>query len=318
MAQTGRDVWQAEKILLRGGLVAIPTETVYGLAGNALNIDSITKIFQVKKRPTFNPLIVHTGSIEKAKSLVIDFPPVAQKLAEHFWAGALTLLLPKQLIIPDLVTAGLDTVAIRIPNHPITLQLLTRLDFPLAAPSANPFGYISPTKPIHVKQQLGDRIAYILDGGDCKVGIESTIVGFENNQPVIFRLGGISVEKIEQVIGKVKVKSHSTSNPQSPGNLKSHYAPTKPLFINDIKPLLTRYRPHQIGALVFGEYLEEIPSKNQLNLSVAGDFLEATKNLFSMMRQLDKMAVKVIYATLLPEKNLGRAINDRLRRAAAQ
>ena len=313
MAQIGRDVWQAEKILLHGGLVAIPTETVYGLAGNALNIDSITKIFQVKKRPTFDPLIVHTSSIEKAKSLVVDFPPMAQKLA-----GALTLLLPKQLIIPDLVTAGLDTVAIRIPNHPITLQLLTRLDFPLAAPSANPFGYISPTKPTHVTQQLGDKIAYILDGGDCKVGIESTIIGFENDQPVIFRLGGISVEKIEQVVGKVKVKSHSTSNPQSPGSLKSHYAPIKPFFINDIKPLLTRYRPHQIGALVFGEYLKEVPSKNQLNLSVAGDFIEATKNLFSMMRQLDQMSVKVIYATLLPEKNLGRAINDRLRRAAAQ
>src|SRR5262245_61647802 len=179
MAEIGPDIQQAKALLEQGEVVAIPTETVYGLAGNALNVSVVTKIFQVKDRPQFDPLIVHVPDIERAHQYVQEIPPVIQKLAEHFWPGPLTFLLKKKNNIPDLVTSGLDTVGIRCPDHTLTRTLLRELSFPLAAPSANPFGYVSPTTPQHVNDQLGDRIPYILDGGPCRVGIESTIVGVE-------------------------------------------------------------------------------------------------------------------------------------------
>ncbi|MCS6796546.1 MAG: L-threonylcarbamoyladenylate synthase, partial [Raineya sp.] len=204
------DIDLAEKLLRNNQLVAIPTETVYGLAGNAFSEEAVAQIFAVKNRPTFDPLIVHSDSLEKIKNFVSDFPEKAMILAQKFWAGSLTLLLPKKSIIPDLVTAGLPTVAVRIPKHPLTLQLLQRLDFPLAAPSANPFGYISPTTAHHVAEQLGEKIPLILDGGICSVGVESTIVGFEGDKAIIYRLGGISVESIQETIGEVEVKTHSS------------------------------------------------------------------------------------------------------------
>lgn len=312
------DLGLAEKLLRNNELVAIPTETVYGLAGNALSEEAVAQIFAVKNRPTFDPLIVHSDSLAKIKSFVLEFPPKALLLAEKFWAGSLTLLLPKKPIIPDLVTAGLPTVAVRIPKHPLTLQLLQRLEFPLAAPSANPFGYISPTTAQHVAEQLGEKIPLILDGGSCSVGVESTIVGFEGEKAIIYRLGGVSVENIERLIGAVEVKTHSSSNPLAPGNLESHYAPTKKLFLGDLQAILHKYPRQNIGTLVFRKAIPEIPLENQLILSEEGNFTEAAKNLFAMLRKLDKMPVKVIWAELLPEKDLGRAINDRLRRASAK
>ncbi|MCS6796617.1 MAG: Sua5/YciO/YrdC/YwlC family protein, partial [Raineya sp.] len=206
----------------------------------------------------------------------------------------------------------------RIPKHPLTLQLLQRLDFPLAAPSANPFGYISPTTAQHVAEQLGEKIPLILDGGSCNVGVESTIVGFEGEKAIIYRLGGISVESIQETIGEVEIKTHSSSNPLAPGNLESHYAPTKKMFLGNLAELLAKYSPQEIGVLTFSENVPVIPLENQLILSPHKDFSEAAKNLFAMMRQLDKMPVKVLWAELLPEKDLGRAINDRLRRASAK
>jgi L-threonylcarbamoyladenylate synthase len=327
MAQIGTNIETARQLLENGQLVAIPTETVYGLAANALNEDAVLNIFEAKNRPQFDPLIVHTDSIKKITNFVSDFSAKAQKLAEVFWPGPLTLLLPKKSIIPDLVTSGLDTVAVRIPNHALTLSLLSQLPFPLAAPSANPFGYISPTSAQHVETQLGKKIDYILDGGQCTVGIESTIVGFENNQAIIYRLGGVSVEAIEAVIGKVSVQPHSSSNPKAPGMLKSHYSPRKKLVLSsnvgylmfDVEYISYIKYPtsNKIGYLAFQHSSPSLPLKNQRILSPSGDFGEAAKNLFAYLRALDELDIDVIYAELLPEENLGRAINDRIRRAAA-
>ncbi|MFN3316418.1 MAG: L-threonylcarbamoyladenylate synthase, partial [Raineya sp.] len=202
------------------------------------------------------------------------------------------------------------------PQHPLTLRLLESLPFPVAAPSANPFGYISPTTAQHVATQLGDKIPYILDGGNCQVGIESTIIGFEDEETIIYRLGGLSVEAIEKVVGKVVVKTHSSSNPNAPGRLESHYAPKKSLHLD--KEILQKFSPEEIGVLCFSEYLAGVPQENQLLLSPKRDYLEAAQNLFAMMRLLDQMPVKAIFAELLPEENLGRAINDRLRRASVK
>lgn len=315
MAETGKDILRAKQLLEAGELVAIPTETVYGLAGNALDVISITKIFTTKNRPQFDPLIVHVPSLEKAGDYVSEIPELAKKLTEKFWPGPLTLLLKKKNIIPDLVTSGLDTVGIRCPDHELTRALLSSLSFPLAAPSANPFGYVSPTQPSHVNDQLGDKIEYILDGGVCPVGIESTIVGFENNTPIVYRLGGLSVEDIESVVGKVIVQTHSTSNPKAPGQLKSHYAPTKKVIIGDIDQLIQTHSGKRIGLLSFQK---DFGLSNQIILSPLGNTEEAAQHLFSALREFDKLPVDVILTSLLPEKGLGRAINDRLRRAASE
>ncbi|GAB4053808.1 L-threonylcarbamoyladenylate synthase [Spirosoma litoris] len=314
MAQIGTNTRLAKEFLEAGNVVGIPTETVYGLAGNAFNLDAVLKIFQVKNRPSFDPLIIHTDSLEKLDQFVTDIPEPARKLAETYWPGPLTLLLPKRDLIPDLVTAGLPSVAVRIPNHPLTLDLLRSLDFPLAAPSANPFGYISPTTAQHVADQLGDQIPYILDGGPAGVGIESTIVGFENNQATVFRLGGMALEQIEQVVGPISVQTHSTSNPKAPGMLSSHYAPRKPLIL--VAAGHTPEPNEQAGALVFREPFGGISTEHQRVLSPTGDLNEAAKNLFAYLRALDTLPIDIIYAEPLPNQGLGWAMNDRLRRAS--
>src|SRR6187551_118197 len=209
MAEIGKDVKKAIRLLQQGDLVGIPTETVYGLAGNALNSSAVAKIFSVKERPTFDPLIVHVPDFESATKYAESIPDQAILLAKKFWPGPLTLLLKRKSIIGDLVTSGLDTVGLRCPNHSFTRELLLSLDFPLAAPSANPFGYVSPTTAQHVNEQLGTKIQYILDGGSCDVGIESTIIGFEKEMPVVYRTGGLSLEKLETIIGKVELQTHS-------------------------------------------------------------------------------------------------------------
>lgn len=314
-AVVGTSVEKASALLNDGKLVAIPTETVYGLAANALDVDAVVNIFQVKGRPRFDPLIVHVPSWDSALSYAENIPHSAALLAQKFWPGPLTLLLPRKKNIPDLVTAGLDRVGLRCPDHALTRDLLGKLPFPLAAPSANTFGYVSPTTAGHVRQQLGKKIPYILDGGPCRVGIESTIVGWENDKPVIYRLGGISVEQIEAVTGSVSVQIHSSSKPQSPGQLIRHYAPAKPFYLGDIDTLIREHKLKNPGLLSFKG--REGKKEKTFVLSVNGDLHEAARNLFGHLRELDQLDVDAVVAELVPEKGLGRAINDRLRRAAA-
>ncbi|WP_461080754.1 L-threonylcarbamoyladenylate synthase [Spirosoma flavus] len=314
MAQIGTDWQSAKGFLEAGNVVGIPTETVYGLAGNALNPDAVLTIFRVKNRPSFDPLIIHTDSLEKLDQFVTSVPDAARKLADTFWPGPLTLLLPKRDLISDLVTSGLPRVAVRIPNHPLTLRLLRSLDFPLAAPSANPFGYISPTTAQHVADQLGNQIPYILDGGSAGIGLESTIIGFEDDQATVFRLGGMALEQIEQVIGPVSVRTHSTSNPKAPGMLSSHYAPRKPLIL--LAPGESPEPSERAGALVFRQPFGGIHADYQRTLSPTGDLNEAAKNLFAHLRALDNLPIDIIYAEPLPNQELGFAMNDRLRRAS--
>jgi L-threonylcarbamoyladenylate synthase len=318
MAEIGKDILKAKQLLESGNLVAIPTETVYGLAGNALDSTAVVKIFSTKNRPYFDPLIVHVSDLHQAKNFVESIPEKAKKLANLFWPGPLTLLLKKKSIVPDLVTAGMDTVGIRCPDHALTQSLLKSLSFPLAAPSANPFGYVSPTNPMHVNDQLGDRIDYILDGGECRVGIESTIVGFENDEALVFRLGGLSIEAIENEIGKVIIQLNSSSNPKAPGQLKSHYAPKKKLVVGNLPELIKKYESQKIGILAFSTKVEGISSSNQIVLSESGSTEEAAQHLFSALRELDKKEFEIILAEWAPDAGLGKAINDRLNRAAAQ
>ncbi|MCU0399680.1 MAG: L-threonylcarbamoyladenylate synthase, partial [Algoriphagus sp.] len=319
-AQIGTDIALAQSFLESGQLVGIPTETVYGLAGNALNPESVALIFETKNRPSFDPLILHTSSLARVEKFVLDFPDKLKVLGEKFWPGPLTLLLPRKPIVPDLVTSGLDRVAVRVPNHSLTLALLEQLEFPLAAPSANPFGYISPTQAAHVEAQLGEKIPYILDGGSCEVGLESTIVGMEGEELVIYRLGGLEISAIEKVVGPVKVKDHSSSNPSAPGQLDSHYAPRKPFVLGDLKALIRENlkKGTKFAVLSFSDFFPEVSPAYQLALSSRRDLHEAAKNLFSAMRRLDESSVEVILAELAPESGLGRAINDRLRRAAVK
>lgn len=312
MADKGIDLEKAKLILQKGGLVGIPTETVYGLAANALDANAVAKIFTAKNRPDFNPLIVHVPDLETAAIYADKMPYAAYRLASLFWPGPLTLVVKKNPIIPDLVTSGLDTVGLRCPDHSLSRQLLQELPFPLAAPSANPFGYVSPTRAEHVNEQLGDRLEYILDGGPCSVGIESTIIGFENNAAVIYRLGGLSQEKIESVIGKVSLSVRS-ENPKAPGQLLSHYAPKKKVVIGHLPDLLLQYEGQRCGVLSFSH---DYQFPHQVILSATGNIEEAAKNLFTALRKLDQLPIDVVLTEFVPEKGIGRAINDRLQRAS--
>ncbi|MBI3220189.1 MAG: threonylcarbamoyl-AMP synthase [Bacteroidetes bacterium] len=318
MAAIGSDLQKAIALLQSDELVGIPTETVYGLAGNALSTKAIAKIFEAKDRPFFDPLIVHVPDIEATYQYVTHIPEKALLLARNFWPGPLTLLLPKKPIIPDLATSGLDTVGIRCPQHPLTTQLLKLLPFPLAAPSANPFGYISPTNPQHVNQQLGNKINYILDGGECQVGLESTIIGFEQDQPIAYRLGGLSIEQLEETVGPIQIQLNTSSNPTAPGQLKSHYSPTKKLVIGNLAELASKHSHQHIGILAFNREMPGIEINRQKILSPTSDLSEAAQHLFAYLRELDQLPVEVILAEEVPSVGLGRAINDRLKRASAQ
>lgn len=315
MATIGKDISTAVKILSKGDLVAIPTETVYGLAANALDPAAVTKIFQTKKRPEFNPLIVHLPGKEKLETYTQEIPDHAHQLIEKFWPGPLTLVLKKRENIPYITTSGLETVAVRCPNHKMTLELLGQLDFPLAAPSANLFGKVSPTKPLHVQEQLGDHIEYILDGGQCTMGIESTIIGFEADEPVIYRWGSLGQEDIESVVGKMKSRTQSTSNPKAPGQLKSHYAPKQKMIVGVIAELLQEYPAHCTGILSFQK---DYHSPFQVILSPSGNLDEAAQNFFQALHSLEKMEIKNIITEYVPDQGIGRAINDRLMRASAE
>lgn len=314
---TGTDINNAARLLTAGKLVAIPTETVYGLAANALNEDAVLQIYKVKNRPQFNPLIMHVASFKKAAPYIDDIPQEAEQLAAAFWPGALTMLFKKSALVPDLVTAGSSRVAIRIPNHPLTIELLQQIDFPLAAPSANPSGYVSPTTAAHVFEGLHDKIPYILDGGACGVGVESTIVGWnEEDRLEVYRLGGIAVEAIEKAVGhKVIISKKITENPDSPGQLKSHYATNTPLYLGNIDNLLPQFAAKKIVLINFQAHHTPISKEQQFILSATGSTEEAAKHLFHTLREADTLKADVIIAERLPNEGLGRAVNDRLERA---
>lgn len=295
---------KAVEILRSGEVLGIPTETVYGLAGNALNPAAVAQIFAKKQRPTFHPLIVHDHSAEAAFRWANHVPDEARSLAEAFWPGPLTLVLPKREI-PDLVTGGMPSVGLRVPAHALTRELLRTVGFPLAAPSANPFGKISPTTAAHVSENLD---VPVLDGGPCGVGLESTILGWTGSQFRLLRLGGLSVEAIEAKIGPIDCTPSEKAI--APGMLKAHYQPTTPLRFREKGQPATR---QGIGLLTLNDSGEGF--SHCVALSTRGNLEEAAAKFFDALRQLDKSGVEEIWADRMPEVGLGRAINDRLARA---
>lgn len=316
MTLVSKDILKAAEILSRDELVAIPTETVYGLAANIYSDKAIKKIFELKKRPFFNPLIVHIHSMEQVMELAVDFPEKAQQLAKAFWPGSLTLILKKQAAVPDLVTAGSDTVGIRMPHHALTLELLKSLPFPLAAPSANPFTHISPTTAQHVKNYFDGVLEMVLDGGDCKNGIESTIVGFENKEAVVYRLGSISLEDIRAVVGNVTLKNNKEKAPNAPGMLEKHYAPrTKTYLVENIASFIAQHSDQKIGLLLHLKEPKDYDVAKIIYLTETGDLKEAASKLYSAMHELDKLDLDLIVAQRFPDIELGKSINDRLERA---
>ncbi len=319
MAESGKDIDRAHDLLQRGKLVAIPTETVYGLAANALEVSTVAQIFEVKKRPAFDPLIVHLYDAKQLPEFCHSIPPVFQTLYKAFSPGPITYILPKKEVIPDLVTAGNPTVGIRFPRHPLTRQLLQKTGFPLAAPSANPFGYISPTSAKHVNEQLGNYIEYILDGGPASVGIESTIIDLSGEKPVILRLGGLAIEDIEKVTGikRIEIKT-SSSNPNAPGMLSSHYSPRKNLLFGDMERNYKVSKGKRVATITFCRKVNCIPENYQRILSPGGDLKEAAAKLFKTLRELDQSDADIILAERFPEEGLGKAINDRLLRASTR
>lgn len=322
------EISRAADILRAGGLVALPTETVYGLAANALDERAVARVFDVKGRPRFDPLIVHVPDIHRAVELTTEFPAAARRLAERFWPGPLTLVLPKQSSVPDLVTAGCPTVAIRVPDHPVALELLRAVEFPLAAPSANPFGRISPTTAEHVREQLGDQIDFILDGGPCRVGVESTVLMIAGDALRLLRPGGVTLEDIEAVVGPISIASseeHPTARGlSSPGTLPQHYAPRTPLVVLEGgRGEMAKWRNgehkgrvRKVGLLTFLSPDDSSAFTRVEVLSPAGDLREAAANFFAALRRLDAAGLDLIVALPFPEIGLGRALNDRLRRAA--
>ena len=315
MSIISKDIQKAVQLLTEEQLVAIPTETVYGLAGNIFSEKAIKSIFSTKQRPFFNPLIVHIPSIKSLNGLVTHVPEKAKLLAAAFWPGSMTLVLKKSSTIPDIVTAGKGTVAVRVPDHPVTLELLRKLPFPLAAPSANPFGSISPTKPAHVENYFRNSIKMVLDGGSCANGIESTIIGFENEEPVIYRLGALALEEIEAVVGKISIKNKKEEKPDAPGMLARHYAPkTNTFLVDDVAAEIEKNTGKKMGVLVFKSSLNN-ENITEIILSKNGSLQEAASRLYSAMHHLDSKNLDLIIAERFSEFGLGKSINDRLQRA---
>lgn len=298
---------EAADILLRGGLVAMPTETVYGLAADAADGEAVARLYAAKGRPSFNPLIVHVSGPDMAARCV-EIPPLAAKLMERFWPGPLTLVLPKKADAPvsELAGAGLETLGVRMPAHPAAQALIAAFGRPLVAPSANPSGAVSPTTAQHVAEGLGDRIDLILDAGPCPVGVESTVLAIDGDTAILLRPGGLPRAEIEAVTGPLK-SAKADAPLSSPGMLKSHYAPNATLRLSAVAP-----EPGE-AFLAFGPGAEACTA----NLSRTGDLTEAAANLFALLRQLDAEGHERIAIAPIPMDGLGEAINDRLQRAAA-
>ncbi len=303
---------RAAALLAAGGLVAFPTETVYGLGADARNSLAVARIFEAKGRPRFNPLIVHVASAQAARRYV-DWTEQADTLARAFWPGPLTLVLPlkPEAGLSDLVTAGLPSVALRVPAHPVAQSLLTEFDGPVAAPSANPSGQISPTTAGHVMDGLSGKIDAVIDGGPCPVGLESTIALSDGHRVAILREGGVTREQIEACLSQQVAEAGHSDAPQSPGQLASHYAPSVQVRLN------AGARRADELLMGFGPDISDA----DLNLSPKGDLIEAAANLFGYLRQMDERAqrqgISTIAVSPIPMKGLGAAINDRLKRAAA-
>jgi len=353
MTLVGNSIPEAASWLRKGFPVAIPTETVYGLAANACDTEALIRVFEAKKRPLFDPLIVHAPSVKEISKYALDIPPLALALWDCYSPGPLTLVLRKSSLLPDLLSSGLPTAGFRIPSHPLTLELLNSIDFPLAAPSANLFGRVSPTTAAHVLDQLGGHIPYVLDGGPCLVGLESTIIDLSSHQPVVLREGGIPTQQIENEFNITLKRPQITYSildefAPSAGTLESHYAPIIPMLcyhnndelnniilrIADAKDTglqmpswgLSSSGPASVGIIRFASAVpdvirqlwEKISGDAALNveiLSTAGDLKEAARNLFAAMRRLESSS-KLILAEKAPDHGLGMAINDRLGRAS--
>lgn len=334
----------AADVIRRGGLVAFPTETVYGLGASALDPAAVARVFEVKGRPRFDPLIVHLARPGDLDRYAAPPDPRARALVERFWPGPLTLVLPRREeapgrpAIPDIVTAGLDTVALRMPDHPVALALLAAAGLPVAAPSANPFGYVSPTTAAHVVEQLGEGVDLILDGGSCRVGVESTVLALTEGRPRLLRPGGVPLESLEALLGPIDVVGPidvappaegaeagalpASAAPDSPGQLPSHYAPRTPLVLlagrDDPARLARRFPGERVGLLALTPPPDPERFAAVEALSTTGDLREAAQRLFGALRRLDALGLDRLLAEPCPERGLGRAILDRLRRAAAQ
>jgi L-threonylcarbamoyladenylate synthase len=308
---TPKTIARAARLLCEGRLIAFPTETVYGLGGDATSDAAVAEIFAAKGRPRFNPLIVHVPGLAEAEGIAF-FDERARRAAQQFWPGPLTLVLKRRedSKVSLLASAGLDTIAVRVPAQPVAQALLRETGRPLAAPSANRSGRISPTEAAHVETELGDRVALILDGGTCPVGVESTVLDLTGTTPCLLRPGGATLEALAELLGSITTGASEPGAPRSPGQLASHYAPRLPLRTNAAAAMLGE------ALLAFGP---EVPPgfAHVLNLSPSGDLAEAAANLFAMLRQLDRSEFTGIAVMPIPTRGLGRAINDRLHRAAA-
>lgn len=304
----------AAEILKNGDIIAFPTETVYGLGADGLNRIAVAKIFEAKNRPTFNPLILHISNYQMLEIITIQNDETIKKIANKFWPGPLTLVIKKNNLVPDIVTSGLDTVAVRMPNHNIALNLINALGRPIAAPSANQFGSLSPTEPKHVIKNLGEKVGYVIDGGKCKFGVESTILEIKNGKVTLLRHGAITKEEIETIVGPVNVLQKKSARPNSPGQLEVHYAPNIPIkFLS--KTELNKNKHLKLGGLFlsnpkYEEYFHSIKI-----LSPSADLREATANIFSFLHEFENEKLDLIFVEKIEEKGLGIAIMDRLKKA---
>jgi len=318
MTENLRDqIKTASEIIRSGGLVAFPTETVYGLGADGLNPVAVAKIFEVKNRPTFNPLILHIEN-EARLSIICTIPnEKVFELIEEFWPGPLTLVLPKKQIVPEIVTGGLSTVAVRMPDNLIAVELIKKCGTPIAAPSANLFGQLSPTRAQHVQKQLGNKIDMILDGGKCSVGIESTILQIEEDEITLLRHGGIPLESIREIIGDVKLHRKKFDRPNAPGQLPFHYSPRTPLLMLTIENI-EKHKDKKIGAIFFKGNHSKFNFAKEIILSRSGLLSEAAANLFSTLHKLDDLQLDAILIEPFPLEGLGVALMDRIQRAVAK
>jgi L-threonylcarbamoyladenylate synthase len=306
------EIARAAHQIVYGGVVAFPTETVYGLGAHAFDERAVARVYEIKARPAFDPLIVHVSGADMLERVAAGLGPMAFRLMARFWPGPLTLVLPKSAELPSIVTAGLPGVAVRMPSHPVARELIERAGVPIAAPSANPFGYVSPTRAEHVERMLGDRVDLILDGGPAELGLESTIVGLEA-EPVLLRYGAIPLEAIEEITGTLRTPAQPAQRPLAPGGLAEHYAPRVPLRVVDFGSVPQNERA-RAAALTFGS--QPAGYAVAIDLSPERNLRQAASRLFDALYELDASGVERIDASPVPEEGLGRAIMDRLRRAS--
>lgn len=317
--RVGKDISEAAYWLRKNEVVAIPTETVYGLAANIYSENAVNKIYEIKNRPKNNPLIVHIKSEADLFKYAVNIPLKAKILAKTFWPGPLTLVLEKSALIPDHITSGQPTVGLRVPAKQILLDLLKEIEFPLAAPSANPSNKTSSTSSTHVSLYFDEsKLPYILDGGECERGLESTIVGFENGEPMIYRLGALSIDRIEKVVGKVKVKNKIDKSIIAPGMFSKHYAPnTKMTVVTDVFDYCEKNQSKKLAVLTMGNTIKKpLANTSIFNLSKTNDLNEVAKNLYKTLFEIDQMSFDEIVFQFFPDDQLGLAINDRLTRAS--